>query len=250
MGFIQCQLSSSSLDMNVSVNVIYPEHVEKNTEVKVLYLLHGYFGHYMDWMRLTSIERYASKYNLCVVMPSADNSYYANTEIGANYFDYVSIELPKIIENMFHVSKKAEDRYVCGLSMGGYGALKIGLTYPDRYNKIASLSGAIEIDRLYKTHMDDPRQKRFLNSFGQMPVKGSKHDIYHLINKLDLTKKVPKLYLACGTEDFLYEDHLRFGAFLKNKHIDFVNKEEKGGHEWRLWDLFIQDVLIWMFEEK
>lgn len=250
MGFIQCQLGSSSLDMNVSVNVIYPEHVEKNQEVKVLYLLHGYFGHYMDWMRLTSIERYASQYKLCVVMPSADNSYYTNTEIGANYFDYMTKELPEIIENMFHVSKKPEDRFVCGLSMGGYGALKIGLTYPNRYHKIASLSGAIEVDRLYKAHMDDPRQKRFSNSFGQPPIKGTKHDIYQLIDQLDLTKKVPKLYLACGTEDFLYEDHLRFISYLKDKQIDFINQEEKGGHEWRLWDLFIQSVLKWMFEEK
>ncbi|MCD4827254.1 MAG: esterase family protein [Acholeplasmataceae bacterium] len=250
MGFIQCQLSSSELDMNVSVNVIYPEHVQDNKKVKVLYLLHGYYGHYMDWMRLSSIERYASKYQLCVVMPSVDNSYYTNNAVGVNYFNYVSTELPKIIENMFHVSDKAEDRFVCGLSMGGYGALKIGLTYPDRYHKIASLSGAIDVDRLYSTHMDDPRQKRFEYSFGKFPVKGTKHDIYHLIDQLGNTKKVPGIFLACGTEDFLYNDHLKFKAYLEEKQIDYVNKEVPGGHEWRLWDLFVQDVLIWMFEEK
>jgi putative tributyrin esterase len=250
MGFIQCQLKSSALDMNVSVNVIYPEHVENNKQVKVLYLLHGYLGHYMDWMRQTSIERYANKYQICVVMPSADNSYYTNNVIGVRYFDYVSLELPEMIENMFNVSKKHEDRYVCGLSMGGYGALKIGLTYPDRYNKIASLSGAIEIDRLYRENMDNPKSLLFLNAFGNMPTKGTKHDIYHLINQLDEKKKVPGMFIACGTEDFLYEDHLRFTSYLKDKKINFVNKEDKGGHEWRLWDLFIQDVLLWMFEEK
>jgi S-formylglutathione hydrolase FrmB len=250
MGFIQCQLTSSSIDMAVSVNVIYPEHVEKNAEVKVLYLLHGYFGNYMEWMRQTSIERYAAEYQICVVMPSVDNSYYANTEIGANYFDYVSLELPEIIENMFNVSKKPENRFLCGLSMGGYGALKIGLTYPDRYHKIASLSGSIEVDKLYETHMDVQKQKRFLNSFGQFPTKGTKHDIYHLIDQLDLTRKVPGLYVACGTEDFLYDDHVKLVSYLKDKKINFVSKEDKGSHEWRLWDLFIQDVIKWMLKEK
>lgn len=248
MAFLECQIRSNELDMNISVNVIYPEHVELEKEVKVLYLLHGYTGHYMDWMRQTAIERYASKYQICVVMPSVHNSYYTNNSYGVNYFNFVSEELPDMIERMFNVSKRKEDRFVCGLSMGGYGALKIGLTYPNRFEKIASLSGAVDVDRLFEINKDNPKHKLFLSTYGKMPIKHTTNDIFHLIDQAKDLQIVPEIYLACGKDDFLYQDHLRIKAYLTEKNIPFVHKETSGGHEWRLWDLYIQDVLKWMFE--
>lgn len=247
MAFLQIQFKSNSLDMNISANVIYPEVVDKNRAVKVLYLLHGYTGHYMDWMRQTSIERYASKYQICVVMPSVHNSYYSNSIFGINYFDFISKELPEIIENMFQVSKHDEDRYIAGLSMGGYGALKVGLTYPKRYHKIASFSGAIDVDRLYELNSDNPKRQQFLSAFEKMPIKGTKHDIYFLLENALKNNEVPDLYIACGTEDYLYQDHLKLKNYLKHNQINFINKEAPGQHEWRLWDIFIEDALKWMF---
>ncbi len=248
MAYVECQIKSNELDMSISVNVIYPEHIENNKNVKVLYLLHGYTGHYMDWMRQTSIERYASKYQICVVMPSVHNSYYVNNIYGVNYFNFVAVELPSVIENMFHVSNKKENRFVCGLSMGGYGALKIGLTFSDRYEKIASLSGAIDIDRIYELNKDNPKRSLFNLSFEKFPVKGTDDDIYHLIEESIKKENTPELFIACGKNDFLYEDHLKFKAFLGEKNVPFINKETSGGHEWKLWDNYIQDVLEWMFE--
>ncbi|MFA5470875.1 MAG: alpha/beta hydrolase family protein [Acholeplasmataceae bacterium] len=248
MAFIECQVRSNELDMNISVNVIYPEHVKNHEEVKVLYLFHGYTGHYMDWMRQTAIERYANKYQICVVMPSVHNSYYTNNTCGVNYFNFVAIELPEIIENMFHVSQKSEDRYACGLSMGGYGALKVGFTYPHKFHKIASLSGAIDVDRLIKINENNDKLALFKLAFGKSPIKGTKNDIYHLVDQAVKTDRYPDIYLACGKDDFLYEDHLRFKAYLDEKNVPYVHKETSGGHEWRLWDLFVQDVLEWMFE--
>ncbi len=248
MAFLECQIKSNELDMSISVNVIYPEHIKDLKQVKVLYLLHGYTGHYMDWMRQTAIERYASAYDICVVMPSVHNSYYTNNTLGVNYFNFVALELPGIIERMFHVSTKKEDRFVCGLSMGGYGALKIGLTYPNKYQKIASLSGAIDVDRLYELNENHPKKGLFDLSFGKFPIKGTTNDIYHLVELAVDENHMPDLYLACGKDDFLYEDHLRFKAFLNEKNVPFIHKETSGGHEWRLWDLYIQDVLSWMFE--
>lgn len=248
MAFIECQVRSNELDMNISVNVLYPEHILDHNKVKVLYLLHGYTGHYMDWMRQTAIERYASKYQICVVMPSVHNSYYTNNTCGVNYFNFVAEELPQMIEHMFHVSHKKEDRFVCGLSMGGYGALKVGLTYPNKYQKIASLSGAIDVDRLIKINENNDKLSLFKLAFGTKPIKGTDNDVYHLIDKAIKNDHMPELYLACGKDDFLYEDHLRLKAYLSEKNVPYVHKETSGGHEWRLWDLYIQDVLAWMFE--
>ncbi len=248
MAFMEIHIKSNMLDMNTTIAVIYPEHHDKNKKIKVLYLLHGYTGHYMDWMRQTSIERYANMYDLCVVMPSVHNSYYTNNIHNVKYFDYVALELPQIIEGMFDVSKKKEDRFVAGLSMGGYGALKIGLTYPKRYEKVASFSGAINVDRLYELNKHLPKSKQFLSAFRKLPIKGTKHDIYYLLDKANQKALVPSLFIACGTEDFLYPDHLDFIKYLKEKNISFIHAENPGNHEWRLWDMYIKDALKWMFE--
>ena len=248
MAFMEIQIKSNALDMNTTVAVIYPEHAIKNKKVKVLYLLHGYTGHYMDWMRQTSIERYANMYDLCVVMPSVHNSYYTNNIYHVNYFDYVAVELPKIIEGMFHVSKNKEDRFVAGLSMGGYGALKIGLTYPNRYHKIASFSGAINVDRIYELNKHLPKSKQFKSAFRKLPIKSTKHDVYHLLDKAFEKNMIPEMFIACGTEDFLYPDHEDFLNYLNEKNISHTHAESPGGHEWRLWDMYIKDALKWMHE--
>lgn len=248
MAFMEIQMKSNMLDMNTTIAVIYPEHIEKQKKVKVLYLLHGYTGHYMDWMRQTAIERYANMYNICVVMPSVHNSYYTNNIYNIKYFDYVAKELPQIIEHMFLVSKKKEDRYVAGLSMGGYGALKIGLTYPNTYEKIASLSGAIDVDRLYELNKHLPKSKQFISAFRKMPVKGTKNDIFYLLEKAYNKGHIPGLFIACGTDDFLYPDHINLLKYLNEKNIPYTHQESPGGHEWRLWDMYIKDVLKWMFE--
>ena len=248
MAFMEIQIKSNMLDMNTTIAVIYPEHSQKNKNIKVLYLLHGYTGHYMDWMRQTAIERYANSYDLCVVMPSVHNSYYTNNIYNIKYFDYVAKELPQIIEGMFKVSKKKEDRYVAGLSMGGYGALKIGLTFPHKFHKVASLSGAIDVDRIYELNKHLPKSKQFISAFRKMPVKGTKNDIYYLLNKANEKNNIPGLFIACGTDDFLYPDHLNLLTYLNEKNIPHTHVESPGGHEWRLWDVYIKDVLKWMFE--
>lgn len=250
MAFIQCQIYSKALVRNTSVNVIYPDHVPEGTPVKVLYLLHGYMGHYMDWVRLTAIERYIRDYPVCVVMPSGYNHFYTNGPFGNNYFDAIFSDLPETIEAMFHVSKNKEDRYIAGLSMGGYGALKLALTPPYQYHKVASLSGVIDIDALYNNAANADYHTKFNQVFKTLPVAGTNDDLYHLFKQANDVKKVPDLFLACGTDDHLLRHHTDLKNFLNQEKITYKLFETPGGHEWRLWDLYIQEVIRWMFGEK
>ena len=180
-------------------------------------------------------------------MPSVNNSYYTNTKFGQRYLDYVAIELPEIMTKMFPISDQREDNFVCGLSMGGYGALRVALHNPKKFSKAASLSGAVNIDSIKKLVSDTPRKEFTENTFGKGDAKGTDNDLLHLIKTHQKNKQeLPEIYLACGTEDFLYKDNLQFKDELDLLNVSYTYEESKGDHNWAFWDMYVQKVLYWI----
>ena len=158
MAFLQCNFYSQVLHSNVVIGVILPspnssevlsngdsEYFHPGVLYQTLYLFHGAYGDYSDWMRFTSIERYAQQRKIAVVMPSVQNSFYQDMYLGERYLTYVTEELPRFVRTLFPLSVKREDTFTAGLSMGGYGALKVALTKPEQYACAASLSGAVDL---------------------------------------------------------------------------------------------------------
>src|ERR1051325_6975207 len=94
-------------------------------------------------MRYSRIESYVRNLPLIVVMPDAFRSFYTNHSNGPAYAKYIAEELPAVIEQNFAAKPDRESRCIGGLSMGGYGALRVGLAYADRYVSINSHSGAL-----------------------------------------------------------------------------------------------------------
>ncbi|KKQ20002.1 MAG: hypothetical protein A2Y45_03620 [Tenericutes bacterium GWC2_34_14] len=247
MAFLTFHIKSNALELNTVVNVLIPQDVKKDEKLKVLYLLHGYLGDHTDWMRYTALERYSWNYRLAIVMPAVNNSYYTDTVSGLNYFTYVSKELPEIMSSLLPISTKREDNYVAGLSMGGYGALKIALTYPERFSKAASLSGALDIDHIRELAGDQTRKTWFNAVFGFKPSQQTPADLIYLVDlHLKHNVMLPDLFIGCGTEDFLYQDNLKFKKMLEDHQVKHVYIESPGGHDWAFWDLYIQKVLAWL----
>jgi S-formylglutathione hydrolase FrmB len=247
MAVMDVTLYSDALGFNTHVRIIFPQDIKKNEKLRVLYLLHGYMGDYTDWSRFTSIERYNWPYRFVIVMPSIHNSYYTDAKFGLNFFTFVAKELPSFIQSYLPVSMKREDTFVAGLSMGGYGALKIALTYPDRYAKAASLSGALDIDDIQSYSKGTPREPWFLAIFGENSARNTGNDLNYLVkDALDKKKILPDLFIGCGTEDFLYQINLDFKAFLDQHHVSYTYHESKGDHSWAFWDEYIQKVLAWI----
>lgn len=209
-----------------------------------LYLLHGLSDDHTIWMRRTSIERYVSSLGLAVVMPAVNRSFYTDMASGAKYWTFVSEELPSIAQSFFPLSQERSHNYVAGLSMGGYGAMKLALSHPQRFAAAASLSGALDASTFAKrvNHME------MTQIFGDLDhITGSKHDLFHLADQLASSgAEQPKLYQCCGTEDFLYEDNIRFKEHVKGLHLELTYEEEAGTHEWGYWDKHIQNVLKWL----
>ena len=147
MAFTEFHYYSETLEIDVSVNVILPETrimaQQEGKPLPTLYLLHGLSDDHTHWVRQTRLEFYARKYRLAIIMPCVNRSFYTDMKRGAKYFTFVSEELPRVMEMYFPLSSRREDRFAAGLSMGGYGATKLGLRLPERYAAIASLSGAL-----------------------------------------------------------------------------------------------------------
>jgi len=249
---------SETLTLHSTMYVLLPQRLLAETKsipkYRTLYLLHGRTDDHTAWMRWSNIEKYVEGLNLAVVMPAVNLSYYTDMAHGSNYFKFVSEEVPAVVRDMFALSDKREDNFVAGLSMGGYGAFKLALTYPERYDAAASLSGALDVRETIKGHgLHDEKlwAAEMQNVFGDLDkVRGSKHDLFTLAEKVAKGSVKLRLYQACGTEDFLYADNIRFRDHVRGLPFDFTYEEGPGEHVWAYWDKMIQNVLKWMFPNK
>ncbi len=259
MALIHCNFFSDVLGKCCGINVIIPQQARRQIGMTsqggksiypVLYLLHGLSDDYTIWQRRTSIERYAAAYNLVVVMPDGGRSFYTDMKSGGKYWTFLSEELPQLVCDFFPVSPEREDTFAAGLSMGGYGALKLGLRRPDRFAAAAALSAVTDINFFLTRMRSQPETAAeadwYFGPVDQAPASDDLFDLAAATAKLP-KKQRPKLFQCCGTEDFLYQDNLKFRASMeKLKAYDYQYSEFPGAHTWEFWDEHIQRILKWL----
>lgn len=247
---------SETLGMRSTMNVLLPQRILLNAKSKrkpnyrALYLLHGHSDDHTAWTRWSSIEKYAEGLNLVVVMPAVHLSFYNDMTYGGAYWQFISEEVPALIRDMYSLSAARKDNFVAGLSMGGYGAFKLALTYPERFAAAASLSGALDIREVVggRNENDEEWLIGMRNVFGDLSkVPGSKHDLFALARKAAKSRIKPRLYQCCGTEDMLYADNIHFRDIVRKLPLDLTYEEGPGDHNWAYWDMMIQHALTWMF---
>lgn len=251
MAWLHVHYHSEVLGMPVPMEVLLPQYghnhyrsVKEEGPYQTLYLLHGMSDDHTSWVRRTSIERYLEGRPLAVVMPAGHLSWYTDMAYGKAYYTFLTEELPLICERMFPLSPKREDRFIAGLSMGGYGAMKAGLRSSETFGAAASFSGAMDVvevfDNLEKGYMSDV--------FGSKEaLKGSKDDLFALAENLKVSgQPISPLYMWCGTEDFLYEQNLRFKDHLLALGLPLTYEEGPGDHSWGYWDVCIKRILSWL----
>jgi len=253
MALIHCHFFSQVLGLMSTMSVILPDpgplevaFTPKKRQVRypTLYLLHGLSDDHSAWQRHTAIERYVEGLNLAVVMPGADRSFYTDMVAGKRYWTYISEEVPAMARHFFPLSEDRSKHYVAGLSMGGYGAFKLALTYPERYAAAVSLSGALDVVRLARAEKS-AGQCELAHIFGEVnALAGSSNDLFSLAEQMvEQGRPRPNLYQWCGTDDFLHADNVRFRAHAESLGLAVTYEEGPGGHEWSCWDVQIQRVL-------
>ena len=257
MAFVDLKFYSNVLGMQTEVAVVIPQGanageigVESNTRpgpYKCLYLLHGLSDDHTIWMRRTSIERYATNYGICVVMPRGDKSFYTDMRYGMDYYTHIAKEIPAVIREFFNVSDKREDNYIAGLSMGGYGALKIALRECDSFCMGAALSPCGDIKSIVAGGGFD---SVMLPIFGEDRAVPDCDDLLFLAQSKKDSPNRPSLFIGIGTEDFLYENNKPLLEKLKACGYDLTYREGPGVHSWDFWDEYIKHVLWWMFGNR
>ncbi len=214
-----------------------------------LWLLHGRSDDHSIWLRRTAIERYVTPLGMAVVMPNVHLSRYSNMRYGGRYWDYVSEELPTLLERWLPIAATRDQRYVAGLSMGGWGAFKLALNQPHRFAAAASLSGALLSVAGLMAHQQDPeRAGDFEAIYGDgSGIGGSEDDLlFQAARHVQEGTALPKLYACCGTEDHLLGSNRAMIPELRQLGINVTYEEGPGAHSWEFWDRWIQRAINWM----
>ncbi|MBE6578363.1 MAG: esterase family protein [Ruminococcaceae bacterium] len=256
MAHLTVEFFSNVLGKCMTMEVILPQSTttqigmngsDAGDTYPVLYLLHGMSDDHSIWLRRTSIERYVSELGIAVVMPNADLSFYTDMKIGGRYWTYLSEELPAICRGFFpRISPKREDTFAAGLSMGGYGAWKLGLRCPEKFAAVASLSGCLDIVSAVKRNLVG--NPVYWNSiFGSVEeLQGSEDDLLAVAEKTAASPYPVALYACCGTEDFLYRENQTAVSRIRSLGMDLTYEEGPGAHTWEFWDTYIQKILKWL----
>ena len=215
-------------------------HYERET--LNLILLHGLTGTDTDWLYGGNAQEMALQYNLNIFMPTTGNSFYLDKGYdGEQHASFIAEELPEYIFRTFGIKMKRENTLIGGLSMGGYGTIHTALAYPDRFRAGIALSSAIHIKEMAETmkKAEDgivPNQLRW-DLFGD-PETLLTSDMNPEVQYAKLKKKgvdIPRLYIACGTEDDLIDANRSFRDFLAKQGADYIYEEGPGNHNWTFW---------------
>ena len=238
---------ADALGVQTRMHVLLPQRLAAG-KAKTLYLLHGMSDDEGTWMRRTSIERYAEEKGLAVVMPDGGLGWYTDMYRGLAWFKFISGELPALCRRFFPIlSDKREDTYIGGNSMGGYGALKCALRAPQTFSRVISLSGALDAADTAVNNTVPATRRYWEDVFGPAEdVSGSENDLFAAATALTDPALRPRIYMWCGTEDFLYAQNIRMRDHLRALGYDLTYEESPGDHQWRHWDKKIADALDWL----
>ena len=225
--------------MGLALDGTKPSH-KKPEKYPVLYLLHGYGNNHAQWTGYTNVELFAEERNIAVVNLSAENKCYVKVG-NDDFFTFVSEELPEFVTSNFPISTRPEDTYIAGLSMGGYGTFVHALSHPERYHAMGAFSAAVQLN---------PN-----NVAGA--VEGEEQKLDPSVDPVALAdqiasegRKFPKIYMAVGGKDFLYQADKDYCAKLKSLGADVTWDEiPQYGHEWRFWNIEIERFLDWLPRE-
>jgi putative tributyrin esterase len=229
---------SPALAKACSMTVIVPEGSVGQPPFPVCYLLHGLSDDHTSWARHTSIERHVAGLPLIVVMPDGGRGFYCDAVDGPAYERHLLDDVIGFVDRTFHTMPERQGRVIGGLSMGGYGAIKLALKYPQLFCSAVSHSAALDVQRRLERPEVAAEMRRI---FGPAPG-GGPNDPYALAATIDRTL-LPALRLDCGLEDGLLEENRAFHRHLEQLGIPHEYAECSGAHTWEYWDCHIQEAL-------
>ncbi|HIJ70214.1 MAG TPA: hypothetical protein HPP87_02485 [Planctomycetes bacterium] len=264
---LEVKLHSEAVGRDMRFNIVLPkDYITSEKHYPVLYMLHGLTANYLEWTKL-GVPKYLNRYDLIVVMVDAGNSWYVNWAKSYdgqknNWDDYITKDLIGYVDSHYRTIAKRQARAITGLSMGGYGALAVGLRHPDMFCSIASHSGALSIPEgwyealnkgekpfvIWPEALEEDSRYLGINvpGFSTHKERTPKGEIFVTTKDVEAAdpfklvvnippEKMPHIYLDCGTEDDLLKGSQDFMKLLSEKKIPFTYAESAGGHNESYW---------------
>lgn len=268
MALVKVDFLSTSLMRTVTINAVVPADWasidslgyarsvprDQQRPFKTLYLLHGVYGNYTDWVTRTRIQSLAEARNLAVIMPSGENGFYNDRADGARFGEFIGHELVEFTRKLFRLSCERKDTFIGGLSMGGYGAIVNALRHPETFNNVVALSSGLSLNskRVLESTYDAPGilgNRGFYESvYGPLDaVRGSQNDYDALAERVGASDGPrPSFYMACGEDDDLLEPNRAYRDKLIDEGFEVDYHEGPGAHNWKFWDTWIERSLDWL----
>ena len=241
MALVRVDFQAPALAKACGMNLIVPD---VPGPWPVLYLLHGLGDDHTIWGRRTSLERYLAGTNLMVVMPDGQKSFYANDPRpgGLTWEDHIISDVVGFCDRVFPTRPEAPGRAIAGLSMGGYGAMMLGLKHRDKFSAISSHSGALGF-----------LEKELFEGAGPMVraldevLSRQEYNCHRLAEQaLADVGAIPAVRFDCGVEDFLIAENRAFHSHLTALGLEHEYTEHPGMHNWAYWDAHIQETLAFI----
>ncbi len=245
MAHIRINYHSTILQMPVVLDVLLPQG---HGGYKVLYLLHGAGGDHASWLLKSRIADYVEGANLAIIMPSGNNKFYVNNIDGKDYFLFITEELINMCQKWLKISKQPIDRYIAGMSMGGYGAYYAALKKPSFYHCAFSYSGLLNIIERY----EKPQGLDMFPTFGtKQQLIDNSYDLYQLINNKSIKNvdNSTQFITFCGLQDAKRHMSEEFARKAKEAGYDILLREKDGGHNWEYWDKCIKQTISYIVKE-
>lgn len=221
--------------------------------VKTLVMLHGYSGDYRDWLHNGGASALSLAYNLAVVMPTGGTNFWLDQPAtGQKWCALVGEDLINYLRSTFGLAQTREDTLIGGNSMGGFGALHTALAYPDRFSGVAALSAAYIVDQLpaMTPDMKNPiaNYEYYCRIFGDLQTAPERDCNPKVLFKRNAAegKANPRIYLACGEQDFGIASNRAMAEFLKEQGADSTYREGPGVHDWSFWVPRADEAVKWL----
>lgn len=156
----------------------------------------------------------------------------------ADYEKWIAEDVPLLIKESYQEVTVDSSFFIAGLSMGGYGALRLGAKYPDIFKSFSGLSSIINFNEL----------EQFVEDFSALK------------NAVKIEENVPELLLSkkgnlnpfrfdCGKDDSLFTSNVALHELLTNHEIPHQFHQHSGGHSWEYWSGQIGETLIFFAEQ-
>lgn len=234
-------VKSPALGHRGTISVYVPPNI-KDQAIPIVTLLHGVYGSNLSWPMGAGAHLTAHRMieegeisPMIVVMPSdglwGDGSGYIVRE-NQDFEKWIVEDVLDAVCEIVPQAKKDSPHFISGLSMGGFGALRLGIKYSHRYQAVSAHSSITDWAEM-KLFVEEDIHIHF-------PSAGE-DNIISLLKKY--AKHLPEIRFDCGTEDILLKGNRALHLAMQEMRLPHIYEEFSGGHEWSYWENHLKDTL-------